>query len=110
VGAIPQVQLEAAQMAGLGTNRLGRRLIWPLTRTARRAAWSVGFVLAWGELAASNILLPPGVRTVAFQVWSLLHYGTESHLAGVGLILLGIYGILGGIAVWALARAGWTSG
>jgi iron(III) transport system permease protein len=109
VGAIPQVQLDIAAISGLDSAAVGRRVVWPMTRAARRAAWAVAFVLAWGELAASNILLPPGVRTLAFQVWSLVHYGTESHLAGVGLILVGIYGAAGALAVGALARAARTA-
>lgn len=102
--AIPDLLIETAQVEGFRPGQVALHVGLPLTRRAIAAGWAIAFVLATGELAASNLLLPPGVRTLTFQVWSLLHYGTESHLAGVGLILTAVYGAAGLAASAALLR------
>ena len=57
----------------------------PLPATALLAAWGVAFVLALGELPATNLVAPPGTMPLTVLIWSLLHSGVESHLAGVAL-------------------------
>jgi iron(III) transport system permease protein len=37
-------------------------------------------------------------------IWSLLHSGVESQLAGVALVMLGAVAAAGGLAAWALGR------
>lgn len=98
VRAIPREYLEVAALEGQGRFGLGWRVGLPLARRAILAAWGVAFVLALGELPASNLVLPPSVMTISMRVWMLLHNGVESHLAGVGLVLLGIYGLAGALA------------
>jgi len=34
------------------------------------------------------LLQPPGTTTITFLIWTLLHTGVESHLAGVALVML----------------------
>jgi iron(III) transport system permease protein len=99
--AISPVYFEAAAIEGYPAWRVAL----PLSRPAIAAAWGVAFVLALGELPASNLVLPAGLMTLSARVWMLLHYGVESHLAGVGLILLGIFGALSWGAVRLLRRA-----
>jgi iron(III) transport system permease protein len=93
--AIPEEYLESAAVDGRGPWGQIRTIALPLSRAAILAAWGVAFVFALGELPATNILLPPGLTTIATLVWALLHTGVESHLAGVGLILLLIFGAVG---------------
>jgi iron(III) transport system permease protein len=64
----------------------------------------VAFVLAFGELPATNIVSPPAVQTLPIFVWRLLHTGVESHLAGVGLILLVIFGTVSLLSARPLER------
>ena len=66
------------------------------------AAWCVAFVLAFGELPATNLLQPPGITTITFRIWTLLHTGVESHLAGVALVTLGVLTIAAFVAVLGL--------
>jgi len=104
VRSLPEPHLEAAAVDGLGP--WGR--IWhvalPSSRGALLAAWAVGFVLAVGELPASNLLTPPGTELMAGEIWSLLHTGVESHLAGVALVMLAAVAAIGGLTTLALAR------
>jgi iron(III) transport system permease protein len=104
VGGLPREFLESALVDGYGRAGLVRRVALPLTRGPIAAAWAVAFVLALGELPASHLVLPPGHMTLSTRVWMLLHTGVESHLAGVGLILLTLYGLAGLGALWALDR------
>ena len=102
---IPQAYLDEAAVAGYGPiGRAGRVLI-PLTAWASLAAWGVAFALALGELPASNLVAPPGTVLLSVRVWELLHTGVESHLAGVGLLILIVLGCAGGLAAWGLAHA-----
>lgn len=102
---IPPEHLEVAATEGYGPWGVLRRVAVPLSRGPLVAAWGASFVLASGELAASNIVLPPGLMTIPVRVWMLLHTGVESHLAGVGLLLIGFYALLGRGAAWLLGRA-----
>ena len=55
--------------------------------------------------ARGDILLPPGEMTLSTRVWMLLHTGVESHLAGVGLLLVALYGLAGLAVLRSLGRS-----
>jgi iron(III) transport system permease protein len=110
LGGLPEAYLDAARLDGLGPGAQAWRVAWPLTQRHAAAALGVSLLLAMGELPASNIVLPPGQTTLAVRLWGLLHTGVESHLAGVGLLLVGVYAILGGLAARVLGRLGGSRG
>jgi iron(III) transport system permease protein len=91
---LPRALLESAAIDGHGPFGQAFRVGLPLTWRALGAAWSVSLVLSFGELPATNLVLPPGLTTITFQLWSLLHTGVESHLAGVALVALSVVGVL----------------
>ena len=105
VRSLPAEYLEVAWLEGHGAWGQARRVAIPLTLGAVAAAWGVSFALAMGELPAANLVAPPGTMPLAVLVWTLLHRGVESHLAGVGLITLGVIGLAGSVAAWGL---GWA--
>lgn len=88
VRALPRAYLETAVLEGAGEWGTLRRVVFPTIRGALTAAWCVAFVLALGELPAANLVAPPGTGLIAIEIWSLLHTGVESHLAGVALLML----------------------
>ncbi len=104
IRAVPDEYLQAAAIDGLGPWGRVRRVALPLTREAIVAAWCVAFALGLGELAAANLVVPPGTTLLSVRVWELLHTGVESHLAGVGLVMLAAIGAAGAAAAWALGR------
>jgi iron(III) transport system permease protein len=104
VRSVPETYLAAAAVDGCGPWGQVRLVAVPMTGGAIVAAWCVGFVLGLGELPASNLVAPPGSETLSHMVWSLLHTGVESHLAGVGLVMLAAIGSAGIVATWALGR------
>jgi iron(III) transport system permease protein len=85
---LPDAFFEAASIDGLGPAGQAFRIGLPLTIRPLAAAVATSFVLGLGELPASNLVVPPGTLTIAELVWTLLHTGVESTLAGVALIML----------------------
>jgi iron(III) transport system permease protein len=104
VRTIPPEFLDAAAVDGLGP--LGRvvKVALPVTWPSVVAAWWVAFVLALGELPATNLVTPPGLTPLSVVIWGLLHTGVESHLSGVVLVMLGAVALAGLFVVGALAR------
>jgi iron(III) transport system permease protein len=107
---LPRELLESASVDGLGAWGIVSHVALPLSARAILAAWSVAFILGFGELPATNLLQPPGVTTVTFRIWTLLHTGVESHLAGVALVTLAVIAILVVLMILAVALAfSWRS-
>src|SRR5262249_18892515 len=104
VRSLPQAYLETAAIEGASAPRVWATVALPLLRGALIAAWGVSFVLAVGELPASNLVVPPGTELMAGEIWSLLHTGVESHLSGVALVMLGAVAAVGTLVTLALAR------
>lgn len=102
---LSDAHLDAAALDGHGLWGQVRTVALPLTLAPLAAAWGVSFVLALGELPAALVVEPPSLTPLlTVRVWSLLHTGVESHLAGVGLVLLGVVGAAGLATAWVL---GW---
>ena len=105
VRGVPQAYLDEASVAGYGPIGRAGRVLVPLTARAGLAAWGVAFALALGELPASVQVVSPGTVLLSVRVWELLHTGVESHLAGVGLLVLILLALAGGLAARGLGRA-----
>ncbi len=67
------------------------------------AAWLIGLALALGDLMASNLVVPPGVETLAIHIFNMVHYGIQDQVAGICLALLILFGCVTAAAAW-LAR------
>jgi iron(III) transport system permease protein len=91
---LPRELLDSASVDGADEWWVVRRIALPLSARAVVTAWGVAFILGFGELPATNLLQPPGVTTITFRIWTLLHTGVESHLAGVALVTLAVIAIL----------------
>ncbi len=46
------------------------------------------FLLIWGDIACTILLHPPGGESLSVEYYNLLHYGSETRTAAMGLILL----------------------
>lgn len=103
--SIPQEQLELALLDGAGPVR---RLVWialPQRRTALVIAWLVAFAFALGDLAASILVVPPGMMTLSIQIFSKLHYGQEDDVAGICLALIALFAALAALIIRLQARS-----
>ena len=103
--SVANAHVETAELDGYNARGIARRVALPLTLGATLAAWGVSFILSVGELPAMNLVEPPShTMFVTKLVWSLLHTGVESHLAGVGLVLMLAIGGTGVVVGWGLAK------
>jgi iron(III) transport system permease protein len=102
IRSFPQEHLEAAALDGLTPWGQLARVVIPLSRRALLAAWAIAFAIGLGELPATNLVVPPGTQPMSVVIWSLLHTGVESHLAGVALIMLMVVAVAGLFAAGAV--------
>jgi iron(III) transport system permease protein len=98
VRGLPGEYFEAAEVEGHGPFGQALRIALPLTLASIGLAWGASSVLAFGELPATNLVLPPGHTTLTKRIWDLLHIGVESRLAGIALVTLAFFA-LSGLAV-----------
>jgi iron(III) transport system permease protein len=96
---LPRDWLDAAAVEGLGPWRQAWRIGRPLTAGATLVAWLLGLALALGELPIAYVVRAPGYEPLPVLVWSLLHVGVESRLAGIGLIMLALTAAIGAAAL-----------
>jgi iron(III) transport system permease protein len=105
---VPPEYFDSAALDGYGEWGQIWKVAMPMTRGATIAAWGVSFALSLGELPATILVSPPGMNVISQEIWSLLHTGVESHLAGVALVMLAAIAAAGALAAWGLSRLGPT--
>jgi ABC-type Fe3+ transport system permease subunit len=99
--SVPSETLDSAQIDGAGSFRLMISIALPMRATAIGLAWLVSFAVALGEMAATLLVYPPGMTTLAVRIFGLLHFGVNDQVAGICLALL--------VATCALATAAWCA-
>ncbi len=67
-------------------------------------AWIVAFAIAFGELSASILVVPPGIDTLPRRVFGLIHAGVDDQVAGICLVSIAFYIVLAGGLHWILGR------
>jgi iron(III) transport system permease protein len=101
---VPPEMLDAAAVDGAGP--WGR--LWWIAVVGRPSAlllaWIVAFAVGFGDLAASILVIPPGVTTLSVRIFSLLHYGVEDRVAGICLALVMIFAGTVVLAAWLAER------
>lgn len=101
--SVPQEMLEAAELDGAGAWSRLWRIALPQRLPAIALAWLVSALIALGDLAATILVLPPGVMTLSNRIFERLHYGAEDQVAGLCLLMIASLGGAG-LAVRWLAR------
>lgn len=103
IRTIPSEMLDAAAVDGAGPVARLWRIVLPCRLHALGLAWLVAAAVALGDLAASVLVVPPGVTTLSIRIFGLLHYGVEDQVAGICLAMTAIFA---GIAATAILLAG----
>jgi iron(III) transport system permease protein len=101
---VPDEMLDSAAVDGAGP--LGR-LCWialPCRLPALGLAWVVALAVALGDLAASILVVPPGMTTLSIQIFDLLHSSVEDQVAGISLALIMVFAVVTGLAAWLAGR------
>ena len=78
-------------------------IVLPARRFAIAVAWLAGLVISLADLAASILVVPPGVTTLAIRVFGLIHYGVDNQVAGISLIMVLSFVAIGTMVLY-LAR------
>lgn len=83
--------LSAAQLDGATNWQTFLRIALPQRKWAVLGAWACAFAIAAGDLAWSQLVIPPGMDTVQRRVFGLVHSGVEEQVAGLCLIMIAMY-------------------
>ena len=83
LGTIPTELLEAAAIDGAGPITRLVRFALPNRLAALALAWLVALAVASGDLAASILVVPPGMEMLSRRIFGLIHYGIEDQVAGI---------------------------
>jgi iron(III) transport system permease protein len=105
VRSIPEDVLDAALVDGAG--RAGRflRVVVPQRGATWALAGLLAFVVASGDLAASILVIPPGVTTLSVRVFGLIHAGVDDQVASLCLTASLGYAAVAALMVWLVSRA-----
>ena len=106
--SIPDDLVDLARLDGAGWWRQLWHIALPLRRPAIGVAWLLVFLLAIGDLSASQVLLVPGQETLANRIFDRLHSGAYDQVSGLLLNLLLFFSAV----VVLMARIGrrWRAG
>ncbi|HVB60372.1 MAG TPA: ABC transporter permease subunit, partial [Ktedonobacteraceae bacterium] len=110
IGALEQVgqnMLEAGRVQGAGLFQLLLRIVAPLMRNSLVSIWLLVFTGTMFELAASELLYPPGQPTMPVQIVNFFNNfqmgpGMALAMLNIGLVTLGV--ILLRAVPWLFAR------
>ncbi len=86
VRRIPAEFEAAARVDGSGWWRTHWHVRLPALRRDAAVAWLVIVILAFGEIGATVLVVPPGCETVAVRAFTLLHFGVYRDLAVLALL------------------------
>jgi ABC-type Fe3+ transport system permease subunit len=104
LASVPRDLLDAATVDGAGGFRRLLLVALPLRWPAVAAAWLVAMAIALGDLAASILVVPPGVMLLSRRIFDLIHYGVEDYLAGVCLALIVMFAATAAAIAWLAGR------
>jgi iron(III) transport system permease protein len=90
VRAIPRELIEAAAIDGHGSAGVRRLVVVPLTRGASGAAAVAVAALALCEVSAGKLVATAGGESFILRLFAQMHYGTESTVAALCLLQVGV--------------------
>jgi iron(III) transport system permease protein len=98
--SIPREVLESASVDGAGSWTQLWRIALPMRWSAAIVAWLIALAISMGDLAATILVVPPGVITLSISIFGLLHYGVEDRVAGICLALILFFATLAAVALF----------
>jgi iron(III) transport system permease protein len=102
--SIPREETQSAALEGAGPLATLARIGLAQRLPAVAAAWLAALALAIGELAATHLVTPPGMQSLAFRIFDLLHAGVEDQVASICLALFLLLPLLGLTTAWLTRR------
>ena len=103
--ALDQNLIDAARVNGASGLTLFRHAVLPQVAGPLAGAGYVVFVLSLWDVETTLLVLPPGGETLAVRIFNLLHYGHNSQVNALCLLLLLVaLAPLGAFALWKAVR------
>jgi ABC-type Fe3+ transport system permease subunit/DNA-binding beta-propeller fold protein YncE len=93
---------DAAVLEGASRWQLLRHVLWPQMAPQLAAAWYVTYLLCLWDVETLVLIIPPGGETLALRIFNLLHYGHNTQVNALCLLLLAL--ALLPLALWRLGR------
>ncbi len=93
-------QIESARTEGAGPLAILGRIVLPQRGPMLAIVWLGCFALAAGDLTASILVVPPGMVTIAYQIFLLIHAGVHNEEAGLCLTQVALFVALAGGVLW----------
>jgi iron(III) transport system permease protein len=103
--SVPEAVLESAAIDGAGGWARFWRIVLPMRWPVVAVAWLVAFAVSLGDLAASILVVPPGLATLSIRVFDLLHAGVDDRVAGICLFVVGAMLAIGALIAWLTRTA-----
>lgn len=94
--------LESASTEGAGAMARFMRIGVPSRWRSVASAGLAAFAIASGDLAASILVVPPGITTIPVRVFGLLHSGVDDQVAGICLTTVWCFAATGGLILWLM--------
>lgn len=88
---------EAAALSGARWARVIGRIVAPLSKHNLMVAFFIVFILAFGELGTTLLIIPPGRETIPIKIYNLMHYGADQKVAALCLIIINLIICMSGI-------------
>jgi iron(III) transport system permease protein len=87
--ASPRLE-EVAHLTSPHWARVVRRIVIPLLRPSLITGFFIVFILSFGELGTTLLVIPPGKETIPIKIYNLMHYGAEQIVAALCVSLVAI--------------------
>ena len=94
--------LAAAQLEGAGCWQTLRHVHWPQAAAQVAAAWHVTYLLCLWDVETLILIVPPGGESLSLRIFNLLHYGHNSQVNALCLLLLAL--ALLPLLIWMAVR------
>jgi ABC-type Fe3+ transport system permease subunit/streptogramin lyase len=79
---------DSAQLCGACKYQIFRRILWPQIAPRVLLTGYILFLFCLWDIESTILVVPPGLETMAFRIFNLLHYGHNSQINALCLILL----------------------
>ncbi|MPY91225.1 MAG: ABC transporter permease subunit [Luteitalea sp.] len=83
---VPASHEEAAAVGGAGWLRAMTFIVLPQIRLGILTAWTIAFILAFGELGASILVAPPGATTLPIRIYTIIANTPPAQVAALALL------------------------
>ncbi len=95
-----------ARLEGASAWQTFRHFHWPQTFAQLAAAWYVTYLLCLWDVETLVLIVPPGGESLSLRVFNLLHYGHNSQVNALCLLLLvlALFPLLAAVAFHAIRK------